>query len=286
MLRMSPNTRIDSPAEVQATFEALNFIAGLVEPHEAAWKAVWMEVLDSGQPPGANWPARLAKACADLNAAIAPHVADIARITGNAETTLRSVYRPTSPICVWFVTGPSLLPSVFLRKVARHRSFNMQCWAQKEREEDLQLLMASAGAGAGGPALGEVAAAQAIVAGGVPTVLASALRRASPAVASPLEQQLFVRGVLEVYLPHHVELWQRLRAANAIERNLAALPSDLSATRSLAFIAPSHDPGTQAQIVYWPQHRTARHQQRVAWEPAPTEHPEPACAGEELLPRA
>lgn len=252
-------------ARHEPTFEALYAIAALIEVHERDWKAAWSELLDTSCGPAAGWEARLRRSCAALNAVIEPHVAEIARATGNSLSTVRSVFEPTSQLDVWFGSNPKLAPAEFLRKVARHRSFNLHAWRQKERHEELQLLAAKAAAG--GPLMEAFEAAHLIAAGGVPIVPSRGLERSSSGVASPLEQALFRLGVLRLYRPEDLQRWERLAAQGSrLRLDLVGLPAALYPERSIAFVAHAPGPREDLQLVFWPAGYAANHQRRVAWE--------------------
>lgn len=72
--------------------------------------------------------ARLVRAVRGLNDAMDPFIGEIARLTGNAEPTLRQTYAPTDPGVQWF-RAPSA--TEFLRCVAQYESFNLRSWREK-----------------------------------------------------------------------------------------------------------------------------------------------------------
>jgi len=244
-----------SAAILEQPYERLMQIAEQIEAREGPWRLAWNALL------GSNGNARVERvkvATGILNAAIESVVDEIARCTNNSATTVRSVFRPRSDLEVWFGSGPAMSPSSFLRQVAVHRSFNVQYWWDRERAEEVRACEARATTGEALPA---DLAADAIAAGGVPIVAHGACVRRHRGSATVLEQALFLRRVLVPYLLPDMERWDRLMAIGApMGQHIESLSADLSASRSFAFQQASDAGGLE--LVFWPIHRTARHQVR------------------------
>ena len=119
------------------TFDRLNEIADLIEPFEAPWFTAFAVMGDpnDGKTGEQQWN-ELVEATRRLNDAILSHVAEIARVTGNNESTLRQVFCANKEDKVGNINAhfggnpawPGWGPSAFLRCVAKYKSFNTHYW--------------------------------------------------------------------------------------------------------------------------------------------------------------
>lgn len=110
-------------AEVRVALEA---IADAIAPLVPAYHAAWAAIGNTGKT-AMQELAVLAAARKRLNDAIEPHVAEVARLTGNSEGSIRMMGSPKDEYDTWFVHS-SGDPAEFLRNVARFRSFNSNFW--------------------------------------------------------------------------------------------------------------------------------------------------------------
>ncbi|WP_404667129.1 hypothetical protein [Roseateles asaccharophilus] len=118
------NTRWD--ADVRPALEA---IADAIAPLVPAYHAAWAAIGNTGKT-AMEELAVLAAARKQLNDAIEPHVAEVARLTSNNEGSIRMMGCPKDEYDTWFVHS-SGDPAEFLRNVARFRSFNTNFWTSQ-----------------------------------------------------------------------------------------------------------------------------------------------------------
>lgn len=243
-----PTPRVQTPA-----FEALVAIAAFIEPHEKSWRSAWARVLSDEC--SSDTSEALQRECARLSQLIDGQFEAIARATGNATSTLRSVYSPRNCFGVPF-GDITTSPSEFLRSVAKYRSFNTFYWAAKAREDERDRLMALALERVG-PLASAQDAAREIVRGGVPTVHASScISRGSR--ATELEAALCDAGILEIY---------DSGAARAWNRSSDTVPRCLSARCSFAFTID--DGAGNLTITFWPAGRARNHCRQEMLRQAP-----------------
>lgn len=113
-------------AEVRPALERIaDQIAPFVPSFHAAFDAVGKTDMS-----GADELAAIAAARKALNDAIEPHVAEIARLTGNSESNIWMMGAPKDEYDTWFTPAHGD-PAEFVRNVARFRSFNTNFWTSQ-----------------------------------------------------------------------------------------------------------------------------------------------------------
>lgn len=236
-------------APIHPCFEELNDIARAIQPHEAAWRAAWEQLLAPDSRVGEI--EKLREATAALNREVELRIPDVARVTGNNVDALRCGLRPADDLSCWFGCSPLRPPSEFLRNVARYRSFNERYWAEAQRRQEREGFSLRAQRA---PAVDAGTAARQIAAGGIPTVRSEDVMRSLPAAASRLERHLFALGVLDSYHEGDVAWRARRRVCAAseaeVERRLGGLPDRLFAAQSFAYLV--EEASAPARLVYWP----------------------------------
>lgn len=214
-------------------FAGLNTIADSIEKLEGQWLQAW-KLLDDKTTPGEDAVKNIQEATATLNSEIDRHVDEVAKITNNSVQAIRQSYHPKDWSDVWFGRANWISPSNFLRKVAQHRSFNVNYWAESERKQACESLRAQALSDDDIKTPDQ--AAQEISVGGIPHVAqADALRNHNS--LSKLEEALLASGILEPYDKAHKDR--------------------ISATKNFAFI--TRDADGNREFCFWPSGLAANH---------------------------
>lgn len=147
-------------------FTGLNAIADQIALAEPAWHQAFDEITSS-EKSGAEAFADVVAATQRLNAVIAVHIPEIARLTGNSESTLRQVYCGGDEIAAHFGGSAGIAgfgPAHVLRMVAKYQSFNTAYWDSqgyefpwKARDEFSRSVVDAIGRGEPIPPCGNVA---------------------------------------------------------------------------------------------------------------------------------
>jgi hypothetical protein len=244
------------------TFARLHEIADAIEQAEGPWRAAWNRISAPDATNTRELLIDLEKVENALNDTISNHVDEIAAVTGNSSSTLRSVYAPKkNEGGVWFVKSAiGMGPADFLRRVARHKSFNEVHWLASERKEEFDRLL-EISKGTAPIVLDPATAAKEIVAGRTPHVATASVERKFG--LSPLEKELLTLGALAFYTKSKEHF-----ASTAV-----------SATRDLGFVVVDFS-GEEAveTFCHWPKGVAFNHisRQVVEVEPAHTVRSGPA----------
>lgn len=258
--------RLKSPLQ---TNDRIHVIASDLEPFEAAWSDAMSGPIapitpDSGkvlrqafgpQDPSHIWFGRghapskassfeieIEKAAKAFNDRMEQHLAELATLTPNSESTLRQVFEPKTSFELWF--GKSHSPCKVLRDLAFHASISADDVDTCRVQMANKLLKARVSSNAECVGLRE--AAVAIAAGKVPMVAAQDV----------LPGQNNVRANLEL----------ELLKLNVLERYSATISDALSTKGHIAFVV-RHESGQPDDFVFWPANRARNHMEVTPLQP-------------------
>jgi hypothetical protein len=243
----------------EKTFDALNAIAEEIEAKEPAWLAAWEALNASTSGDAKTSGAKLVEdihiATAALNEFIASKIPAVAEITGNNVGTLRMGLGPKRDLDVWFGGLPNFPASRFVRKVAEHRSFNEDFWAQEERRVEREAFIAKVDPEAQVVSADE--AARIMKEGGVPCVAGDDFVRGRPLMKFEKEARVLSR------------LERAMVRAGLLEQYDKSWADRVSTTQSVAFLLRNKDGQTDG--VYWTKGVARQRSEEFPFEPVVSE---------------
>ena len=122
------------------TFERLNAVADSIAAACGVWGKAKEQFVNDPSREGQH---SFERQCESLNQLIKPYIEDIASATGNSVSNIGCVGAPKDWGDVWFASfSAQLTPDQYLRNVAKYKSFSQQYWADTDRAERCEALLA------------------------------------------------------------------------------------------------------------------------------------------------